>query len=94
MQLVIKAEIESLVALICSVSDVVITFIWSHGIPNLVSLLVSPDVIHFHGKKQWDDQHCQIEELAVSTTIQWQIVFSIKVAGEDAATLSDHIVNG
>jgi hypothetical protein len=78
--LVRKAEIQSLVALVGGVLNVIISLLLTHSRPLLLSLLVSENIVCFGKHVECESQTIDSNQLHVATMVQWFIVLSKDVS--------------
>jgi hypothetical protein len=77
-----KAEVQSLVALVSGVLNVVVSLLLTHSRPLLFSLLVSPDIVCLGQNVKGKGQTVDSNQLHVTAMVQWFIVLSKGVSSK------------
>lgn len=73
------------------IRSVCLLLILSQSIPDLVALLVAPDVIDLGQKEENDGKHVNYEEVEVAPMIERGIIVHIDICRDDAAKLNTHL---
>lgn len=93
LELVRKPEVQPLAPLVLRRSKILVLFVLAHGPPDVVAPLVPPHVVALdqngsHGVPGNDPQDCP-----VSSAVDWGVVFSVDVGGDDAAGLDGPVTD-
>ena len=87
-----KPKVQTLVALISRVLDIIRFLFWRHGIPLLRSRLVTEDVVHLCKHKQQNRKQRDYDEHGITAMVQWLVVLAIDVCCDHAAELHVHVI--
>lgn len=94
LRLVVKPEVQALVALILGRVDVVLALGGCPGVPDFVTAAVDPAVVKVHRKIQEDDADVNADQGAVAPAVARRIVGAVDVGVDDTAGLAAHVVHG
>ncbi len=65
-------------------------YLRSHGIPFLIAEFVPGHVVHLCEQEQGNDHYINANQNSVASFVEWSIVLTVDVCGDDASKLDTH----
>lgn len=90
--LMLEAKVQTLIAFIIRILDVVFPLLNTHSIPLLGQTLISPDVVDLGNQKQHDRKDIQADQSTVTTFVQWCVAGLVDIGRYDVTNLYSHVV--